>query len=405
MTTRTCLAGSSPVALASLARPAALASLTAFAVLAGLPIPAAAEAGDFDGRKVTVAQLQVGVERATLPNGLTLLLAPEPTGSSVAVWMSFRAGAIHEPAGKSGLAHLVEHLMASGPTPATDYATLLETRRARHFNAATGFDVMSFQAVVPAEELATALWVASDRLGTLPALLDDALVARHRKVVEQERAIRVVDAPYGLVSEQLASRLFAEPHPLHAGVGGTLAELASVSGADVREFVGAYLVPANAVLVVAGRFDPAEARRLVEAGLGRLPPGRRAAAPRLPAPASGYVDRRVEPLAREPRVSLAWRLPGLPHDAGLALELGATLLAFMTDGACMTSAACVNPSLTYMPLTARAAAHSAARITRMLRSVCIVMLTAPAPASAGTGSRPCRRPAQRPASARRAWTA
>jgi len=300
------------------------------AALAG---PAAAADGEFDSRKVTARELAVELQRVTLPNGLTLLLAPAPKGGRVAVWLSFRAGTVFEPAGKSGLAHLVEHVMASGPTPATDYAALLETRRATHFNATTGHDVMSFEAVVPSEELASALWAAADRLGTLPGLIDDALVARHRRVVLEERALHVVDAPYGLVEEQLSSRLFAAPHPLHAGVGGTPDELATVTVGDVQAFVATQLVPANAVLVVAGGFDPAQARRLVEAGLGRLSPGRRTPLPRLPPPLGDLVDRRAEPLAREPRVTLAWRFPGLAHDTGLALQLGAQLLAFMVDGA------------------------------------------------------------------------
>ncbi|HET9551468.1 MAG TPA: pitrilysin family protein [Anaeromyxobacteraceae bacterium] len=311
-------------------RAAAAALALAAAAHPGL---AGAGPGQFDERKTTPAQLDLAVERTTLPNGLTLVLAPDARGTSVAVWTSFRAGAVFEPPGRAGLAHLAEHVFASGPTPETDYATLLETRRARHFNASTGHDVMTFEAVVPAEELAAALWVAADRLGTLPALVDAPLVARHRRVVEQERAVRVMDAPYGQVQEQLAARLFAAPHPLHAGVVGSLAELAAITPEDVRAFAATYLVPSNAVVVVAGRFDPAEARRLVEEGLGRLPAGRRVPAPRLPSPDGGYVDRRAEPFAREPRVTLAWRFPDLSHDDGLALQMGARLLSFMTDGA------------------------------------------------------------------------
>jgi hypothetical protein len=163
--------------------------------------------------------------------------------------------------------------------------------------------------------------------------VDGALVERHRRVVVEERAMRVVDAPYGLVSEQLSSRLFAAPHPLHAGVGGSVSELAGVTAEDVRAFVARHLVPANGVLVLVGRFDPDQARRLVEDGLGRLPPGQRVPVPALPPPSDGLVDQRAEPLGREPRVSLAWRLPGLARDSALALELGAELLTYMTDGA------------------------------------------------------------------------
>jgi len=116
-------------------------------------------------------------------------------------------------------------------------------------------------------------------------------------------------------------------------VGGKPGELVTVTAEDVRAFVAAQLVPANGVLVVAGHFDPAEVRRLVEGGLGHLPPGRRVPMPRLPPPPGDLVDRRAEPLGREPRVTLAWRFPGLPHDTGMALQLGAQLLAFMVDGA------------------------------------------------------------------------
>ncbi len=286
-----------------------------------------------DGRKTTARDLAVEVERIELPNGLVVLLAPDATTSSVAVWMAFRAGALFEPPGRSGLAHLVEHVMATGPTPDTDYAALLERRRARGFNASTGYDAMTFQAVVPAEELPLALWVAADRLGTLPSLVDDALVERHRRVIVQERAIRDVDAPYGLVREHLYARLYPEPHPLHAGIVGVPEELARVTAEEVRAFVRERLVPANGILTVVGRFDPAVARRLVEEGLGRLPAGRRAATPRTPRLAPPVVEAWTEPLSRQPRVMMAWRFPELAIDDAAALRLGAQLLSFLTDGA------------------------------------------------------------------------
>ncbi len=309
-------------------------TLLAAALLLAAPArPAGAVSAFSDARQATAAQLSLEAERYLLPNGLVVLLAPDPTVSSVAVDLTFRAGALYEPPGKSGLAHLAEHLMASGPTPATDYGALLEARRARDFNATTGLDTMRFLSTVPAEELPLALWVAADRLGTLPALLDDERVARERRVVAQERAARHVDVPYGLAGEQLFRRLYAKPHPLHGGVIGAPAELASVTGADVRAFVAERLVPANGILTVVGRFDPALARRLIEEGLGRLPPGRRAATPPLPPPDAGYVDARDEPLSRRPRVTLAWRLPGFSRDDAAALELGAQVLTFMADGA------------------------------------------------------------------------
>ncbi len=306
------------------------------ALLAAAALPRASAAGILDEkRRVGREALSVPVERIVLPNGLVVLLAPDPTVSSVAVWMSFRAGALHGDAVRSGLAHLVEHLMASGPTPDTDYAALLERRRARWFNASTGYDFMTFEVIVPAEELPLALWVATDRLATLPGLVDAPLVERHRRVVLQERALVAVDVPYGLVDEHLLGRLYARPHPLHGGVLGTPASLARITAEDVRGFVAERLVASNAILTLAGRFDPAVARRLVEEGPGRLPSGRRPRAAPLPpwAQPMTLVEEHREPLSRAPRVTFAWRFPGISHDDATALQLGAVLLTFLTDGA------------------------------------------------------------------------
>jgi zinc protease len=308
------------------------ATLAAFLLL----LPAASARGSatvVDNRKAPAEALGVGLERYELPNGLVVLLSPDPSASSVLVWSTFRAGALYEPPGRSGLAHLVEHVMATGSTPETDYFGLLERRRARQLNAVTGFDFMTFEAVVPAEELSAALWVAADRLGTLPGLLDAATVEKSRRIVLQERASELVDAPYGLVEEQLFRRLYPTPHPLHGGVLGAPAELAACGLEEVRAFVRERLVPANGVLTIVGRFEPAEVRRQVAERFAALPAGRWATAPVFPAATLTFVDTKEEPLSREPRVTLAWRIPELGHDHAQALQLGAQLLTFLTDGA------------------------------------------------------------------------
>lgn len=304
------------------------------ALVAALALPAGTHAGLLDeARKTDAGALAVEVRRSVLPNGLVVLLAPDPGATGVAVWMSFRAGAVHEPPGQSGLAHLVEHLLATGPTPATDYAGMLERRRARHWNATTGFDAMTFEAVLPPEELPAALWIAADRLVSTPALLDDARVERERRVVLQERSLRLVDAPFGLVTERLFGRLYPAPHPLHGGIVGVPAELARITAEDVRAFARTHLVPANAVLTLVGRFDPEVALGLVERHLGALPGGVRPPRPRLPPFSGGRVEAEREVLSRTPRVTFAWRFPELPQDHALALELGAQLLTLLTDGA------------------------------------------------------------------------
>jgi predicted Zn-dependent peptidase len=286
-----------------------------------------------EGRRTKARDFSVKVDRVELPNGLVVLLAPDPSAASVLVWMTFRAGTTFEPAGRSGMAHLVEHVMATGPTPATDYAALLERRGGRDFNAHTDFESMRFEVVVPPSELPAALWVDADRLGSMPKLIDAGLVERNRRVVLQERAVRDVDAPYGLVREHLFNQLFAAPHPLHGSVIGVPAELAKVSAEDVASFVTTYLVPANAVLTLVGNFDPAQARALVENGLGRLPGGVRAKVPSVGPLRGGMVGAVPELVSREPRVMVGWRVSAIGHDDSVALGLGTQLLTFSTDGA------------------------------------------------------------------------
>lgn len=299
-------------------------------LLASAGSTAAAEWGE---PKIPRTALSVTVDRLVLRNGLVVLLAPDPGAGNAAVYMSFRAGALHEPPGQAGLAHLVEHVMAVGPTPETDYAAILERRRAQHFNAITRFDRMTFEAVVPAEELPAALWVARDRLTAVPPLVDDAVVERNRRAVLEERALTHVDAPYGLFGDYVLARVFAPPHPLHRGVIGAPEELARIGAEDVRRFVASQLVPANAILTVAGRFDAAEVRRSIEALFGGLPPGSPAHASTLPPLSGAVVEKRQEPLGRCPRVTVAWRFRGASVEEAAALELGAEFFTFVTDNA------------------------------------------------------------------------
>src|ERR1041384_3343768 len=283
-------------------------------------------------RKTSAHDLAVDLQRFQLANGLVVLLAPDPGVSSVMVEMTFRAGAIFEPPGRSGMAHLIEHLMASGPTPDTDYLAMLERRRARYFNATTEFETMAFQTVMPAEELPLALWVAADRLGSIPPLLSDDDVERNRLVVLQERNLRDVDAPYGLSMEELCAALCPPPHPLHGMVIGTVEELQRVTAQDVRDFVSAYLVPANAILTVVGRFDPAQAKAMIEERFGPLPAGRRAKLPAVKQLEQSRTVSTEEVVSREPSVMMAWRFEVPPAEAN-TLRLGAQLLSFMLDGA------------------------------------------------------------------------
>ncbi|MCA2978178.1 MAG: insulinase family protein [Myxococcaceae bacterium] len=272
-------------------------------------------------------------ERRGLPNGLVVLVSPDEGANEVAVEISFGCGALAHSSARGGLAHLAEHALASGPTPDTDYQAMLEANGATDFNGSTTLDSLSYSVVVPPEALALALWVHADRLGRRETLTTPEALARHRRIVLQEKLARLEDAPYGAATRLAFRGLFAKSHPLHEGVIGTAATLEAVTVDDVNAFARACLTPDNAVLTLAGRFTPAEALAAVEATLGRLPRG--SGAPPLPRTAKLQAVSKLdvpEDVARRARVTLMWPLPALGRDEAYALSLGATLLPIYTDG-------------------------------------------------------------------------
>jgi len=285
-------------------------------------------------RRTNTAQLTVAAERRVLPNGLVVILSPDDAASTVVVNIVFRAGTVYEPPNRNGMAHMAEHVMFRGTTPDADYYELLEQRGALDLGAFTGHETMNFITVMPPQELPVALWVIADRMGHLPGFIDRADLSQHLKIVLAERNERNVDREYGAVDELIDRTLFPEQHPLHSGIGGTPASLGAVNASDIKAFVERLLVPANAVLVVTGRFDPAVASQLVDQYLAGLAPGVKAANPALPrTDPEGRLVTASELLSREPRITLAWRVAGQRSEALDALEQGAVLLTLSTDGA------------------------------------------------------------------------
>lgn len=286
-------------------------------------------------RKTGAKDVALPFEKHVLRNGLTVLMSPDPTTQEVVVDLTFHAGTLYEPPRKGGLAHLTEHIVFGGGAPETDYRRMLELRGGRDVNAFTNQDLMTFRTVVPPGEVGFALWVADDRLGTLSSRVSPAELERNRLIVLSERALRLLDVPYGGLSAEVMKHTFPAPHPLHGSVIGTPEELASVVPEDVTGFVGKYLVPANGILTLVGNFDPATVLGQLEVSLARLPPGTRA---KLPPHAARPVPRNaryqmVERIARRPRTQLVWNLPYVPNEEADQLELGALLLRIYTDGA------------------------------------------------------------------------
>ncbi len=297
-------------------------------------------------RVSNTADLTPRFERYVTSNGLVVLLSPDEQMNGVVVDLSFAAGALQQPPNKAGLAHLTEHVIGTGLS--TDYRQLLEGRGGIGFNAFTTLDRMSFRVTVPPEELPLALWVNADRLGSLgTGTLDAEALRRHQRIVAQERVHRLDDAPYGGNAVAVFRSLFPEGHPLRAGILGGRDDINGHSPDDVLRFARTNLVPANGVLALVGRFDPATARSWIDRLFGAIPAGK--AAPR-PAPPTATPDVKVsvtEELGRRPRVTFAWTLNDPITQVSEALTFGSLLLTIYTDGFVG-----MNVSASYVPYAA-----------------------------------------------------
>ncbi len=284
-------------------------------------------------RRSAPADFDVDVERYPLPNGMTVLLAPDPRAESIFVATQHPAGALQEPLGKSGLAHFVEHLLATG-TEVDRYAQQAEARGALFFNAVTGPTFMRFEVELPPEELPFALWMKADRLAGRSARIEPELFERERAVIRVERSMRAVDRPFAVADQAILDTLFPPDHRFHGGVLGTVGDLGSITLDDVKRFSDAWIQPQGAILVIAGRFDPTVARQLVAETLGQVP-----GKPLPPRDRSRALQAKAKELqaaevwSRRPRVSLVWKLR-TPNVATTreALELGALLIAGYVDG-------------------------------------------------------------------------
>ena len=286
------------------------------------------------GRKIDNARLAIEVERYRLPNGLVVHLSPDPTATTVAVNMTFWAGTLYEPPDRSGMAHMIEHVMFRGFRPDTDYVAMLERQGLVFVNATTSVDYMSFELEVVPSALPLAIWVNTDRIATLLNTLDPRDLDRHRSVVDVERIQRSVDIPFGAVEMAIFRKLFPAPHPMRASVIGRRQELQRVTMADIKTFVRRYLVPANGFLTIVGRFDPRVVKKQIARTLGQLPSGRRAEpSPHVGIQGRPRTYRMRERRSRQPRVSIVWRLEDISKRDQDALSLGSWLLSNYVDGA------------------------------------------------------------------------
>jgi zinc protease len=287
----------------------------------------------------------------------------------VAVEVRYLVGSAHEVAGKSGFAHLFEHLMFQGSKSFdNEYFAPFEPIGAR-VNGTTNTDRTNYYEQVPSNYLELALWMESDRMGGLLPVLTKEKLDNQRDVVKNERRQRYENRPYGYAFKDLQNLLYPEGHPYQHTTIGSHEDLTAASLDDVRGFFKTYYAPKNAVLTVVGDFDKGSAKALIEKYFGGLEAGKRAPKPKAEpwVLAEDIVRTEIDTKVKLPKVYLAWHTPALYADGDAAMDI---LAGVLTQG---------KTSRLYQPLVYEkklATDVSAFQLSRHLGSFFIVEATA-----------------------------
>jgi zinc protease len=263
-----------------------------------------------------------------LPNGLTLIVHEDHKAPIAAVNVWYHVGSKNERAGKTGFAHLFEHLMFNGSEHFDDdWFKVLERIGATDLNGTTNEDRTNYFQNVPVSALDTALWMESDRMGHLLGAISQAKLDEQRGVVQNEKR-QGENRPYGLVHIVLPPALYPNGHPYSWPVIGSMEDLDAASLADVKEWFRTYYGPANAVLVVAGDVKPEDVRKKVEHYFGDIPSG-----PPVPryrewvAKRTGETRQVLEDRVPQARLHLVWNTPAWGTVENEVLDLVARVLA------------------------------------------------------------------------------
>ena len=272
----------------------------------------------------------IDVEQYTLDNGLTVLLNHDARLPVVAVEVRYLVGSSHEVEGRSGFAHLFEHLMFQGSANYDEEYFKPLSPIGAAVNGTTSNDRTNYYERVPREYLEMALWLESDRMeNLLPALTLEKL-NNQRDVVKNERRQSYEDRPYGMFWLRAFDALFPKGHPYDHTPIGSHADLTAASLDDVKAFFRTYYVPSNAVLTIVGDFDREAIKPLVAKYFAHLAPGKRAAKPSAPMPVLAEDKHIVEQdEVKLPRVHFLWHTPALYADGDSALDL---LSSVLTEG-------------------------------------------------------------------------
>ncbi len=304
--------------------------------LAALALTATADAQNRPAKPVTLG-LPIKGERSlppiaytefALPNGLKVILHEDHSTPIVAVNVWYHVGSRNETPGKTGYAHLFEHMMFQGAKGYNDdyFKALQEVGGT--LNGSTNTDRTNYWEVVPSNFLERAVFLEADRMGTLPDVMTEAKLANQRDVVKNEKRQNYDNRPGGLTGGRIAEIMYPAGHPYHWLTIGSLDDLTAASMEDIKGFFHRYYTPNNASLVIAGDFNPADARRYVAKYFGPLKRGPEVTPVVVVQPKlSGTIRQGMEDRVASPRLTMVWHtVPALTPDEApleaLASELG-----------------------------------------------------------------------------------
>jgi zinc protease len=285
--------------------------------IAGLAMPLGAQHHPF-----TVPAIPS--ETYTLPNGLTVILSEDHSAPVVAVDVWYHVGSKNELPGRTGFAHLFEHMMFQG-SQHVPYGIHFKTieNAGGDANGSTENDRTNYYETLPNNQLATALWLESDRMGFLLPALDQAKLDAQREVVKNERRQRLDNVPYGSEGEVLSAAMFPASNPYSWPVIGSMADLSAASLDDVTRFFRTYYAPNNATLAVVGDFRPAAAKALITTYFASIPAGGPVTRPAVPPVRLAAEQRLVleDSKAEVPQLEIAWPTVGRHSSDDVALRV------------------------------------------------------------------------------------
>jgi len=283
----------------------------------------------FAQKTASATAIKIPFETYKLPNGLNVILSVDKTTPTVTVDVWYHVGSKNEMPGRTGFAHLFEHMMftGSGHVPYGLHDKLTEGVGGNN-NGTTNNDRTLYYENIPSNYLESALWIEADRLGFLLDTLDIAKLNAQRDIVKNERRQSVDNQPYGRVSEIFYAAMYPKGHPYSWPVIGSMTDLSAASEEDVKAFFRQYYTPNNAFLAIVGDFDPAQAKAWITKYFADLPQGKTVERPNIALAKLDASKRLVyEDKVQVPRLYIQWPSVGEKNADDIPLSVMSSILS------------------------------------------------------------------------------